>query len=206
MSKENPNFTIITTGGCNAKCDFCTDPMNVKASPYYISNLMQSISKLPNIFQEVSISGGEPTISDDLDAILQIIKFSGKFRKVVLSTNGTKLLRLSTRSPGELTMSSIIGIDSSKRFNITADGIILGNFKFQGVADLMTHMNSQCCCVCLDNIDNLESIALKCGHILHQSCYESNVLYSNQCPLCKIVAKESFLIPKGASCVYTMSM
>ena len=120
-----------------------------------------------------------------------------EIKNIFKTTNGTKLLRLSTRSPGELTMSSIIGIDSSKRFNITADGIILGNFKFQGVADLMTHMNSQCCCVCLDNIDNLESIALKCGHILHQSCYESNVLYSNQCPLSKIVAKESFLIHNG---------
>lgn len=92
MSIEDPNFTIITTGGCNAKCDFCTDPMNVKPSPDYLGNLMNFISQVPAKYNQVSISGGEPTISPDLSAVLTIVKFSNKFNKVVLTTNGTKLL------------------------------------------------------------------------------------------------------------------
>ena len=92
MSQENPNFTIITTGGCNAKCSFCTDPMNYKPDPDYISNLMRVVQDLPPKFNQVSISGGEPTISPDLEAILTIVKYSGRFGKVVLTSNGTKLL------------------------------------------------------------------------------------------------------------------
>lgn len=92
MSKENPNFTIITSGGCNSKCDFCTDPMNYKPSSDYIKNLMKSIENLPSNFKQVSISGGEPTISPDLEAVLTIVKYSNRFDKVVLTSNGTKLL------------------------------------------------------------------------------------------------------------------
>ena len=90
---NNPNFTIITSGGCNAKCDFCTDPYNSMAHPQYISKLMEAINTLPSNFNQVSITGGEPTISPDLQAILSLVKFSGKFSKVVFTTNGTKLLQ-----------------------------------------------------------------------------------------------------------------
>lgn len=94
MGKYNNNFTVITSGGCNAKCSFCTDPMNYKASDDYIKNLLHAVFSgiLPSDFEQCSISGGEPTISPDFTTILQIIKPSGRFNKVVLTTNGTKLL------------------------------------------------------------------------------------------------------------------
>ena len=38
------NFTIIMSGGCNAKCDFCTDPMNYKTSNDYIGKLIPLIT------------------------------------------------------------------------------------------------------------------------------------------------------------------
>ena len=86
-----PNFTIITPGGCNAKCDFCTDDMNRPASKDYILNLAKAISQLPAEYRQVSISGGEPTISPEFMTILWLIKASSRFDKVVLTTNGTKL-------------------------------------------------------------------------------------------------------------------
>lgn len=86
-----PNFTVVTSGGCNAKCTFCTDDMNRPASKDYIQNLAKAISELPSEFTQVSITGGEPTISPDFLTILYMIKASNRFQKVVLTTNGTKL-------------------------------------------------------------------------------------------------------------------
>jgi len=86
---EEPNFSIITPGGCNSHCAFCTDPMNYKASTEYLPNLMKSLSDKPDKFNRVSITGGEPTLSPLLKEILVLSRLS--FDKVVLTTNATKL-------------------------------------------------------------------------------------------------------------------
>jgi organic radical activating enzyme len=92
MSFDNPNFTIITTGGCNSFCSFCTDSMKRKAAPDYMANLVTALAEqLPDHFRQVSISGGEPTLSADLPAILNLVKLSKRFDKVVLTTNGARL-------------------------------------------------------------------------------------------------------------------
>lgn len=91
FATNDPNFTIITPGGCNAKCDFCTGAMNGKPSKDYIKNLARTLAQLPPEIKQVSISGGEPTISRDFMTILWMIKASQRFRKVVLTTNGAKL-------------------------------------------------------------------------------------------------------------------
>ncbi len=94
MSYDNPNFTILTSGGCNAFCAFCTDPMKRKASPSYLANLVEVLRhRLPDHFRQVSISGGEPTLSPDLSAILNLLKMSNHFEKVVLTTNGARLMQ-----------------------------------------------------------------------------------------------------------------
>lgn len=94
MKKYNYNFTVITSGGCNAKCNFCTDPMNYKKSDNYLKNLMNILlqDNMPVEFDQVSISGGEPTISPDLPFILTLLGSHPRFKKKVLTTNGTKLL------------------------------------------------------------------------------------------------------------------
>lgn len=92
MSYDNPNFTILTSGGCNSFCSFCTDPMKRKASLQYVANLVTTItSALPAHIRQVSISGGEPTLSPDLPAILSLVSLSRRFDKVVLTTNGARL-------------------------------------------------------------------------------------------------------------------
>jgi organic radical activating enzyme len=92
LSYDNPNFTIITSGGCNSFCSFCTDPFKRKASPDYLANLATTLqSRLPGHFRQVSISGGEPTLSPDLPAILRMVQASNRFDKVVLTTNGARL-------------------------------------------------------------------------------------------------------------------
>lgn len=94
MSYDNPNFTIITSGGCNSFCDFCTDAFKRKASEDYIPNLISVLAdKLPSHFKQCSISGGEPTLSPDLASILTLVHLSKRFEKVVLTTNGARLAR-----------------------------------------------------------------------------------------------------------------
>lgn len=94
MSVENPNFTIIASGGCAADCSFCTDSYSRKAAPEYIQNLGRILmeNKLPPQFVECSISGGEPTTSPHLKDILRLVNNCGRFHKIVFTTNGHKLL------------------------------------------------------------------------------------------------------------------
>jgi molybdenum cofactor biosynthesis enzyme MoaA len=97
MKKYNYNFTVVTPGGCNADCSFCTDKMNYKMSKNYFENLYNIVfsKKLPHQFDQVSISGGEPTNSKHLHSILALLgvaREQGIFNKVVLTTNGAKLL------------------------------------------------------------------------------------------------------------------
>ncbi|MCC5610747.1 radical SAM protein [Nostoc sp. CHAB 5834] len=95
MSYDNPNFTVITSGGCNSFCDFCTDSYKRKPHPDYIKNLVDVLaSRLPENFKQCSISGGEPTLSPNLGTILNLVKMSNRFDKVVLTTNGARLKEL----------------------------------------------------------------------------------------------------------------
>lgn len=94
MSYDNPNFTIITPGGCNSFCSFCTEPFKAKANPDYLANLVDVLgNRLPAHIRQCSISGGEPTLSPSLPAILTLVKMSGRFDKVVLTTNGARLMQ-----------------------------------------------------------------------------------------------------------------
>lgn len=93
--KYNYNFSIITPGGCSSKCDFCTDPFNEKFSNSYMEDLVKAIKLLPKTFNQVSVTGGEPTQSPLFNEILDLL-FADKlwnkhFDKCVLTTNGWKL-------------------------------------------------------------------------------------------------------------------
>lgn len=125
---EEPNFSIITPGGCNSHCSFCTDPMNYKAAKDYLPNLQQAVMNKPEKFNRVSITGGEPTLSPLLTEILLLSRLY--FDKVVLTTNGTKLLQTMqtmSRTIDHLNVSRHrIGYDDNvevfKQKNIIADG------------------------------------------------------------------------------------
>lgn len=84
-----PNFTIIVPGGCNAKCDFCFWEQE-KPARNYVQKMSFVLDSLPNNFQTLSLSGGEPTLSRLFPSILDAIDRK-RWTKVVLTTNGTKL-------------------------------------------------------------------------------------------------------------------
>lgn len=90
----NPNFTIILPGPCQAKCSFCYWKED-KNNSNFIKGLRKALEELPPLFNQISISGGEPSLSPFFDETLNIIKEykkSGKIQKVVLTSNGIKLI------------------------------------------------------------------------------------------------------------------
>ena len=85
-----PNLSIVTPGGCNANCKFCFWEQKQTPEDYYI-NLSNSLIKAKKLYlNELSITGGEPTISTYLVEILKAVKMYS-FKKVVLTTNGIQL-------------------------------------------------------------------------------------------------------------------
>jgi Fe-coproporphyrin III synthase len=84
------DLTVISTYRCNSKCSMCniwknpTSPLQEVGLPI--------LEKLPNGFDNVNITGGEPTLRDDLLAMCEILY--PKAKKLEISTNGLRPERL----------------------------------------------------------------------------------------------------------------
>lgn len=80
--------SVVFTGGCNMRCPFCQNPELVQN----ISPLIEEDKILKAIFERkgfidgVVITGGEPTIQNDLTNFCRILKNEGFFVKI--DTNG----------------------------------------------------------------------------------------------------------------------
>jgi molybdenum cofactor biosynthesis enzyme MoaA len=88
-----PNFSIVLPGGCNAKCDFCFWRQERTVNDY-MAKLEETLSVLPRQFSQVSVTGGEPTLSPRLADVLSLLKTTRRFGKVVFTTNGVKMLEV----------------------------------------------------------------------------------------------------------------
>lgn len=100
---ENPNFTIILPGPCNANCSFCTWKED-NDSVGFLTGLKYALENLPIMFRQITISGGEPTLSPYIKEVLIMIEqYRSKFNKVVLNTNATKLFTDSLQNGLQIT-------------------------------------------------------------------------------------------------------
>jgi GTP 3',8-cyclase len=100
---SNVNLSIFTDDYCNADCNFCVAQLRCenKGQKYlkfrivndekYLLRLEYVLNELKPLNPSISITGGEPTKSRRLPAILDIVKRSG-YRKRTLTTNGSGLL------------------------------------------------------------------------------------------------------------------
>ena len=79
---------IIFTSGCNFNCDYCynRDLVESKAPEIDQDEIFSYLEKRKNLLDGVVISGGEPTIWDDLIPFIEKIREYGF--KVKLDTNG----------------------------------------------------------------------------------------------------------------------
>lgn len=94
---NDPNFSIVMQGGCNANCKFCFNKEQGKKDKCsridFIANLLDTLRVLPNQFYQISITGNEPMLSPMIDDVLGICKrVKQRYTNILLTTNGTNLL------------------------------------------------------------------------------------------------------------------
>lgn len=94
---NNANFSIIVDRFCNANCKFCVENMNNEMSNItevnstdYLKNIHKALNFMRPLDVSISLTGGEPTCSNKLIQLLDIINMYN-FRKKVITTNGTHL-------------------------------------------------------------------------------------------------------------------
>lgn len=96
----NPNLSIVMPGGCNAKCEFCFWKKS-KPCNNYLEKINNILECLPSQFYQLSITGGEPTLSPYLESVINLIN-RDVFKHTVLTTNGVKLLKFVSKLEGKI--------------------------------------------------------------------------------------------------------
>lgn len=94
---NDPNFSIIMPGGCNAKCKFCFNNSKTKSENCsdfdFLINLWEILKTLPTQFYQISITGNEPMLSPVIENVMELCKrMKQRYTNILLTTNGTKLL------------------------------------------------------------------------------------------------------------------
>ena len=83
--------SVVFTQGCNFRCGYCHNPELVLPEKFqntYDENMVFTyLSKYKHLLDAVSITGGEPTLQNDLPEFISEIKKLGL--KVKLDTNGS---------------------------------------------------------------------------------------------------------------------
>ena len=82
---------VVFTQGCNFRCPFCHNPELVLpekfGKTYSENHIFEYLNKYQHLLDAVSITGGEPTLHEDLPDLIRRIKNLNL--KVKLDTNGT---------------------------------------------------------------------------------------------------------------------
>lgn len=78
------DLTIISTYRCNSKCQMCYIWQNPTDPKEEVS--IESLKKLPNGFDNLNVSGGEPTLRSDLAEVIDTVY--PKARTTEISSNG----------------------------------------------------------------------------------------------------------------------
>lgn len=93
MSSERKleSIFLFVTGKCNAKCTMCfyAEDMDKKEKDL-TSDEIRKLSETAGEFNRLWLSGGEPTLRDDLPQIIEMFYKNNKIKDVNMPTNGLK--------------------------------------------------------------------------------------------------------------------
>lgn len=108
---KNVNISIFLTDYCNACCKFCIEQVEfrnkremlaekprIMTDNMYFRRLDYVLKYVRPLNPSVSITGGEPTLSPRLIAVLKILK-KYSFRKITINTNGSGILNVIDGKP-----------------------------------------------------------------------------------------------------------
>lgn len=183
---KNPNLTIVLPGPCQAKCSFCTWKQDDNEKKF-LKSLKKLMKRLPKNFTQISISGGEPTLSPVLSETLTIIskaKKKGKIQKVVLTTNGVNLLETA-----DLMKNVVDHVNISRHhFNEDDNQKIFGTKHiptFQTLPEITKKLNSfgidvNFNCVLTDETKKWNENHLYNFIVMAQGCGVSSISFRNQ--------------------------
>ncbi len=83
---------VFFTGGCNLRCGYCHNPdlaLNSQDLPLTSNEeALALITKRKNVLDGITLTGGEPTLSDNIDSFLELVKEMGM--AVKLDSNGLR--------------------------------------------------------------------------------------------------------------------
>ncbi|MDK6029325.1 radical SAM protein [Ignisphaera sp. 4213-co] len=98
-------LNVVATNRCDLSCWYCFYYAE-KAGYVYeptiddIKKMVEAVKKQPNIVVAVQLTGGEPTLRDDLEDIVETLRKMG-VRHIQLNTHGIKFARLYLANPEE---------------------------------------------------------------------------------------------------------
>ncbi|MFH2028323.1 MAG: radical SAM protein, partial [Nanoarchaeota archaeon] len=86
------HYILKLNNKCNMNCLFCADSSIIRQQPDLKSEyILKSLSEKRKRFNSLIITGGEPTIYNNLLNVLKYAKFKLKYNKICLVTNGILL-------------------------------------------------------------------------------------------------------------------
>lgn len=114
--------SVIFLPGCNLKCPYCHNPALVNndyESLEPIESILNKIESRKNLISGVVITGGEPTLYNDLKRYITI--FKNMNLKVKLDTNGTRPDLLKTLKPDYIAMDLKTSFDKYQAIGYKGD-------------------------------------------------------------------------------------
>ena len=108
---KNINFSIFLTDYCNACCKFCVEQVKyqdkramllekerIENDDEYLSRLKYVLDKIQPLNPSISITGGEPSMSQRFCSVLHLLA-TYTFRKITINTNGSGLQKIINKKP-----------------------------------------------------------------------------------------------------------
>lgn len=113
------SLTFQLTRGCNFRCIYCSEPPGIRSRKY--ENMLAMLDKLQGM-RRIIFSGGEPMLHNRFWDILEYAQ--GKFEKIVLSTNASRIGREEAKRLKDLVAYVDVTVDGPRRQH----NMIRGNY------------------------------------------------------------------------------
>ena len=103
FGRKFPYIRLSISDVCNFKCGYCLpDGYKIDKSDNRTFINIEEIGRLAKALSELGVSkirltGGEPTVRKDFFEIIKIIKKNSGIKKIVITTNGYRLDKISNK-------------------------------------------------------------------------------------------------------------
>ncbi len=87
---------VSVTDKCNYRCTYCMPAEGVPLKPHSEILSYESIALIASIagklgFTKIRLTGGEPLIKKNIESLVEMIRLTGKYKEITMTTNGALL-------------------------------------------------------------------------------------------------------------------